>query len=311
MYFLNTEMHMVTFSITVFELVMLCLQVFYFLQRTSDRKRLLYLILLVLLILYNVCSGFLPDQNIPVPITIQNVVAYLVAFSMSMYFVFYFYKAFDLKHLRFFATYGSIFFLFLPFLLLFVVPYYITGDLDLSRQLTVIIPFFYGLVFTAATTRAFIIKFREKEYTERTKYEMVIAAYLALICWIILPVIVFFGDFQALEHSVTNAGFLVMTVVYVRTSLFESKKEYAKLLHTEQNRQNVIEDNCKNCHLTAREIEIVRLLAKGLPYKIIGATLSISEKTVAKHVSNIFAKAGVTNKVELIYKMESRDSVSL
>jgi DNA-binding CsgD family transcriptional regulator len=307
MYFLNTEMHIVTFSITVFELIMLCFQVFYFLQRTSDKKRLLYLILLVLLILYNVCSGFLPDQDFPVPITIQNVVAYLVAFSMSMYFVYYFYKAFDLKHLKFFATYGSVFFLFLPFLLLFVVPYYATGNLDLSRQLTVVIPFLYGLAFIVATTRAFIIKFREKAYAERTKYEIVIAAYLALICWVTLPVIVFFGDFQALEHSVTNAGFLVMTVVYVRTSIYDSRREYAKLLLSEVNRQQLIAQNCKACSLTAREIEIVQLLATGQPYKIIGSTLHISEKTVAKHVSNIFSKVGVTNKVELVYKLESRD----
>jgi DNA-binding CsgD family transcriptional regulator len=307
MYFLGTEMHMITFSITVFELIMLCFQVFYFLQRTSDTKRLLYLILLILLILYNVCSGFLPDQDLAVPITIQNVVAYLVAFSTSMYFVYYFYKAFDLKHLRFFATYGSVFFLFLPFLLLFVVPYYATGNLDISRQLTVVIPFLYGLAFVVATTRAFMIKFREKAYTERTKYEMVIAAYLALLCWVTLPVIVFFGDFQALEHSVTNAGFLVMTIVYVRTSIFESRKEYTKLLYAEQNRQSVIDENCKSYHLTTRETEIVRLLAKGVPYKIIGANLSISEKTVAKHVSNIFSKTRVTNKVELIYKLEARD----
>ena len=162
MNFMGTQMHMVTFTITVFEILMLFFQVIYFLERTDDRKRLLYLLLLVLLILYNITSGFFPDTNIPVPASLQTVVAYLVAFSMSMYCVYYFYKAFDLKRLKFFATFGSLIFLFAPFLFLFVIPYYLTGNLELSRRLTVVIPFLYGIAFIGATTQAFIFKFREK-----------------------------------------------------------------------------------------------------------------------------------------------------
>jgi hypothetical protein len=101
MYFLNTKMHMVTFSIAMFETVMLFFQVIYFLQRTSDKKRLLYLILLVFLILYNVCSDLFPDEQFIIPVMLQNVIAYMVGFTMSMYFVYHFYKAFDLKNLKF------------------------------------------------------------------------------------------------------------------------------------------------------------------------------------------------------------------
>ncbi len=306
MYFLNTEMHMVTFVITSFEVIMLLFQIIYFLERKSDRKRLLYLILLIAVILYNVCSGFLPDKNLPIPIPIQNDVAYLVAFGTSMYFVWYFYKAFDLKRLRFFATYGSVFFLLLPFVLFFVLPYYLTGNLKLSRQLTVVIPFLYGVAFIVATTRAFIFKFKQREYSDSIKRQLVIAAYLALLCWVTLPVIVFFGDFQVLEHSVTNAGFLVMTVVYVRTMIHQSRREYEILKTSSQSRDDLMTENFKTYGLTMREIEIVNLLRKGQPYKIIGAELNISEKTVAKHISNIFAKVEVTNKVELINKLESR-----
>lgn len=201
MYFLDTKMHMVTFSIAVFEMVMLFFQVIYFMQRTSDRKRLQYLVLLVFLILYNVCSGLLPDERFAIPVTLQNIIAYLVGFAMSMYFIYYFYKAFDLKNLRFFATYGLLIFLFLPFLLLFVVPYYVTGNLDMSRQLTVVIPFLYGVSFICATARALIIRFRELKPSrsrDEYPYELMIAAYIAMLCWGMLPVIVFFGDFQVL-----------------------------------------------------------------------------------------------------------------
>lgn len=69
-------------------------------------------------------------------------------------------------------------------------------------------------------------------------------------------------------------------------------------------------DNCKKYRLTSREVEIIKWLIKGLPYKTIGDSLNISDKTVAKHISNIFSKVGVSNKVELINKLETQELLS-
>ncbi|HEU5292169.1 MAG TPA: helix-turn-helix transcriptional regulator [Cyclobacteriaceae bacterium] len=309
MNFMGTQMHIITFAITAFEVAALFFQIIYYLERPNDRKRLLYLILLISFVLYNVTSGLFPDENIPVPVSIQNVIAYLFAFGTSMYFVYYYYKAFDLKLLRFFATFGSIIFLFVPFLFLFVVPYYITGNLELSRKLTVVIPFLYGIAFIIATTRAFIFKFRVREYSDRIKFQLVLAAYVALLCWVTLPVIVFFGDYQALEHSLTNSGFLIMTIVYIKSSIHQSRKEYLMLIRSGESIERVIETNCGRFNLTCREIEIANLIIKGQSYKLIAYTLNISEKTVTKHVSNIFAKVSATNKVELINKLGQRDFI--
>ncbi len=63
------------------------------------------------------------------------------------------------------------------------------------------------------------------------------------------------------------------------------------------------DQNCKMFNLTNREIEVARLLSKGVTYKAIAKNLFISEKTVNKHIQNIFEKAGVSNKVELISKL--------
>lgn len=304
MRFLNTEMYLVTFLITSFEVIMLLFQIVFYLERKSDDKRLFYLILLIGMILYNIASGFLPDPNIPIAIPIQNGIAYFVSFCTSTYYVWYFYKSFDLKLLKRFATYGSLYFLILPFAFLFVVPYYLTGNLALSRQLTVVIPFLYGIVFIIATTRALKQKFKQREYNDRLKRQIVVAAYLALITWVALPVIVFFGDFQVLQHSVTNAGFLVMTIVYINTMILQSRREYA-LLQAARTRPEVLMENCQIYGLTTREIEIVKLLSKGLPYKLIASELKISENTVSKHIANVFVKAGVSNKVALIRKLHS------
>jgi DNA-binding CsgD family transcriptional regulator len=48
--------------------------------------------------------------------------------------------------------------------------------------------------------------------------------------------------------------------------------------------------------LTARELEIVRLVATGRTNRAIAEELVISEKTVARHVSNVFAKLGVSSR---------------
>lgn len=54
----------------------------------------------------------------------------------------------------------------------------------------------------------------------------------------------------------------------------------------------------KNDVLTRREIEILRLVAEGLFNKEIAYKLSISEKTVKNHVSNIFKKIGVSDRTQ-------------
>ncbi|MFC4454001.1 helix-turn-helix transcriptional regulator [Deinococcus sonorensis] len=51
--------------------------------------------------------------------------------------------------------------------------------------------------------------------------------------------------------------------------------------------------------LTARELEVLRLLSQGLSDKRISQLLKISSTTVSKHVSNMLGKQGFHNRVEL------------
>ena len=52
--------------------------------------------------------------------------------------------------------------------------------------------------------------------------------------------------------------------------------------------------------LTAREREILVLMTQGLANADIGKSLSISEKTVRNHVSNLFDKLGVWSRAQAI-----------
>ena len=52
--------------------------------------------------------------------------------------------------------------------------------------------------------------------------------------------------------------------------------------------------------LTEREREVIALICEGLQNKLIGERLFISETTVRHHLTSIFDKLGVTNRLELV-----------
>jgi len=59
--------------------------------------------------------------------------------------------------------------------------------------------------------------------------------------------------------------------------------------------------------LTDREVEVLRLIARGHTNRVIGEDLYISPKTVGRHVENIYSKIGVsTRAAAALYAMEHR-----
>ena len=59
--------------------------------------------------------------------------------------------------------------------------------------------------------------------------------------------------------------------------------------------------------LTGRQIEVLRLLARGLSNKEIGRELGLSEKTVKAHVSAIFRMLDVVNRTQAARRQGGRD----
>jgi DNA-binding NarL/FixJ family response regulator len=48
--------------------------------------------------------------------------------------------------------------------------------------------------------------------------------------------------------------------------------------------------------LTARELEVLALVASGKTNRAIAESLGLSEKTVARHMSNMFTKLGLSSR---------------
>jgi two-component system, NarL family, nitrate/nitrite response regulator NarL len=66
----------------------------------------------------------------------------------------------------------------------------------------------------------------------------------------------------------------------------------------------------KSYGLTPRELEMVRFVTQGCSNREIAARLSISEETVKRHLSNVFDKVGMSNRVELtLFALEHRLAV--
>lgn len=62
--------------------------------------------------------------------------------------------------------------------------------------------------------------------------------------------------------------------------------------------------------LTAREREVMELIAQGLSNREIASTLYITEKTVKNHINHLYAKLGVTARRQAIELWRTHEDAS-
>jgi DNA-binding NarL/FixJ family response regulator len=63
--------------------------------------------------------------------------------------------------------------------------------------------------------------------------------------------------------------------------------------------------------LTPREIQVLELLAEGLPNKAIAGRLRISDQTVKFHVASIAGKLGAANRTDIVRRAVRRGLIAL
>lgn len=62
--------------------------------------------------------------------------------------------------------------------------------------------------------------------------------------------------------------------------------------------------------LTGRELEILRMIALGLPNKVVAGRLYITEKTIKTHTNNIYRKLGVQNRLQAVLAYQECERLS-
>lgn len=325
----GTQMHIITFMFVCLELVIFSYLLIYRLARPDDTTATLNIILIFLLLVYNISGGLLPDNEVPGSYFVQECIAYGTGFITPCYFPYYVYVGFRLRKMKFHAKKGVIVFLVLPYVL-FVIIFYVSGSLDLAKNV-LIIPVVYAVWVLFDVWQAIRSKYAARQ-NNRKFTEEVIVLFLSLTPWLGLPVITYFDLNQAVEAITTNGGFLLLLSLHLKRNIECLKEEHLRLIDSEKNllswnerlqievekRTKELEKinteerllkNSKLYSLTNREVEIARLVCQGDSYKQIGEALFIAERTVTKHVQNIFEKTGVNSKLELCRKLQQTVAV--
>ncbi|MGN7785793.1 response regulator transcription factor [Niabella sp. 22666] len=322
MLFPGTEMHVVTFGFIFVELVLLLHLCIFKTARPDHSTTSLDITLLSLLVIYNIAGGLLPDRRLPGSYIFQESLAYATGFLTPCYFPHYVYKAFNLKGMIFHVKKGVALFLVLP-LAIFISVLYITKNISTAKEI-LIIPVGYAawVILSAAKS----VKLKYGSLISINAKEELIVLCLCLTPWLCLPLIAYFDVSQWAEVTSTNLGFLLLFGLHLNNNVKLMKADYQQLqiskakletwnqalLSEVEKRTSELErlsreerfmQRCKQFRLTQREREVALMVVMGNTYKQVAQQLYIAERTVAKHIQNIFIKLNVSNKTELCVKL--------
>lgn len=321
----GTEMHLITFGFVCLELVIFFYLFIHRFARADDSTISLDIILITLLLAYNITGGLLPDPDLPGSFFVQECIAYATGFITPAYFPYYVYKAFALEKMEFHAKRGVIYFLLLPYLI-FITLFAISNDLEYAKNILAI-PVVYALWVLVSLQKSIRYKYNHSIAIRNVKEEAGVL-FFSLTPWVSLPFIAYFNLNQSVEAVITNSGFLLLLVLHVKQSVEQVRSEHERLVISERkllmwneqlqeevnkrtkeleriSAEERVLQNCSRSYLTNREKEIVLFICKGNSYRQIAKALFIAERTVTKHVQNIFDKVKVSNKLELIHKLEA------
>lgn len=272
--------------------------------------------MLILLIVKNTASGLFPDPKITfIPVITQYILTYGAGFVMASYFPFYFYKAYNIEKIKWHATQGIFLFLHFPFFLLFAITFYLTKSVDIAINVGLAIPAIYGLVLGYLILDG--IRHRLMDQIERKEYFELIAFYLAVIPYASLAFCAYFRISQVKEVILTNSGFAIITILFLRKHIIQSREEYEMLQNINSNTSDSsgeqlpitieFDDAAEEMKLSPREKEVAILIIGGHRNQEIADLLDISVGTVRTHIEKIYKKAVVKSRKEFANKFDKID----
>lgn len=286
---------------------MMLYQLVSLINRPSNKRRIYFIILLALLILYNVFGWLAPSGIIRENTVLQYNLAYGSGFLFACYIPYYFYRGLELPQMRFHALYGVWIFFFVPYVLFLVIEYSITHDLVTSVQRAVIAPFFYSIVVVVQMFRSISKKFQNRPVFSSEIY----LTYFAVVPWAVLPIISYLQLPHHIEIWPTNLGMVVISIVFVSNDI-KIEREVDRVLLMQLsvlNTGGIFTASCREYMLTERETEIALLMREGKKYRDIAEILHISPRTVTTHVQNIFSKVKVNSRIDLVRVLERQQTI--
>ena len=172
---------------------------------------------------------------------------------------------------------------------------------DFFRLNQIIDYFTSGFLLSSVVYAMYLV--RTTKPTSRIKHREKIERITALACIIVLPIVIVFDYFPEyvplFQFNANNPLKLTLPFLFIFISAGKLIDDI-KRLSLFKPEVKTSQQNLKNYNFTKRETEIIELLIKGSTYNQISESLYISLPTVKTHVSNIYRKAEVKNKIALI-----------
>ena len=151
-------------------------------------------------------------------------------------------------------------------------------------------------IFLMVSVFASMIMIRRSKPGIKIKHRERIERITAITVLTLLPLFLFLEYYFQTNVPITMIVFFII----LASSKFLDDLNRLSLL---KDQNELKPSQSKNFGLTQREQEVAALLVKGSTYAKIGEELFISMPTVKSHVSNIYRKVGVKNKMELFYAL--------
>ena len=175
----------------------------------------------------------------------------------------------------------------------------ILGNIIFNYQKTLELIIYISLIVSVVSSMV-IIRFTKPG--QRIKHREKIERIMSIAILIIMPLTLFIeflsNKFQFLSVLGRDISITVPVIfILLATSKLLDDLIRLSLFKTDN---SIKQQNVLNFNLTQRESEVADLLIKGYSYTKIGDTLFISIPTVKTHVSNIYKKVKVNNKMELL-----------
>jgi DNA-binding NarL/FixJ family response regulator len=110
------------------------------------------------------------------------------------------------------------------------------------------------------------------------------------------------GAAAVVRKSISPADLPVLLRQVLMGSVHFATPRIARAVVTQATRQSRLDDAraeaCGETGLTPRELEVLEMVARGLPNRTVAEQLFLSDQTVKRHLRKVYRKLGVANRTE-------------
>src|SRR5690606_32326581 len=275
---LTTQIHLLILIFIIVEALMLFISWIIWKGKKSYEARIRFLVFILFFLLYNITAVIYVEDIIGISQLSLDFIAFTIGTAYALYFLYYFYKEYNIRPSGIFALKPVIYITVLDLLLLFIIPYSITRDIQLSKYLFLAIPLLLIIGISINVFREFYKRLKSK--LSGLYITHILWGFCAMICIMLFLIISISNGMDPLvEYACFSMGHIFLTLAYV---IYPPQLSY-------NNKNNVHLNLDLFDTLTVREQEIA-LLIKECPnrtYRQLSEIIHINEKTFSKHTSNI------------------------